>query len=233
MRLPLLLSVPHAGLEVPPEVADISLLSPSDIAADGDGGAAEIYLLEEEVTAFITTGIARAFVDMNRAGTDIRKDGVVKTHTCWDVPIYREPLSEDMVQKLLEGYHRPYHTRLEEMTGTGVRLGIDCHTMAAEGPPVGPDAGRPRPLLCLCDAGGTLPGEWLRSLADCLESAFDTRPAVNDPFQGGYIIRAHSAELPWVQLEISRADFMSPAEKRKRILDSFRRFCEMLSGMRA
>lgn len=233
MKLPLLLSVPHAGLEVPPEVAGISLLSPSDIVADGDGGAAEIYRLEEEVTAFITTGIARAFVDMNRAGTDIRKDGVVKTHTCWDVPIYREALSEEVVQKLLERYHRPYHARLGELAGSGVRLGIDCHTMAAEGPPVGPDAGRPRPLLCLCDAGGTLPREWLRILADCLESAFDTRPAVNDPFQGGYIIRSHSAELPWVQLEVSRANVMPAAEKRKRVLDSFRSFCEMLSWGRA
>ena len=141
MRLPLLLSVPHAGLSVPPEAQPNCILTPKEIEADGDVGAAEIYDLESDVTAFLTTDIARAIVDLNRAEDDRQKDGVVKTHTCWDVPVYDPFPSEQIIEALLEGYYRPYHARLRELATTGVRLGVDCHTMAAEGPPVGPDPG--------------------------------------------------------------------------------------------
>ena len=95
MSEPLLLSVPHAGLTIPSEVANLCLLTKNEIIEDGDEGAAEIYLpLENEVSALVTTVVARAIVDMNRAEDDRGKDGVVKTHTCWDVQIYSEPPSE-------------------------------------------------------------------------------------------------------------------------------------------
>lgn len=79
-KLPLLLSVPHAGLRVPPEVTDICILSKDDIVKDGDEHAAAIYCpLEQYVNAFVTIDIARAIVDLNRAEDDFRKDGVIKT----------------------------------------------------------------------------------------------------------------------------------------------------------
>ncbi len=154
MTLPLVISVPHAGLDTPEELRKRSLLGAGDIAADGDVGAADAYAFDEKVLSHQTTSIARAFVDMNRAEDDIRKDGVVKTHTCWDVPIYEEPLSDSLIDKLLERYHRPYHQRLRRVPSSAI-LGIDCHTMAAKGPPVGPDAGKVRPFVCLSDGNGT------------------------------------------------------------------------------
>ena len=71
MTLPLLLSVPHAGLAVPPEAEPYCVLSEREIVEDGDEGAAEIYDLESAVVAFHTTDIARAIVDMNRPEDDI------------------------------------------------------------------------------------------------------------------------------------------------------------------
>ena len=70
MRLPLLLSVLHAGLGVPPEAEAYCALTPEQIAEDGDEGAAEIYDLHSVVTAFHTTDVARAIVDMNRSEDD-------------------------------------------------------------------------------------------------------------------------------------------------------------------
>ena len=173
MRLPILLSVPHAGLRIPVEVEDICILSEHDVVKDGDEGAAEIYLpLKSSVAAMVTTDIARAIVDMNRAEGDIRKDGIIKTHTCWDVPIYKKPPSKSIVQSLIERYHRPYHRELARLSAE-VKLGIDCHTMAAEGPPVGPDPGVERPPICLSNGEGTCPMEWLESLASCLEKVHD------------------------------------------------------------
>ncbi|QTA86573.1 N-formylglutamate amidohydrolase [Desulfonema magnum] len=226
MRLPFLLSVPHAGLNVPPEVADIIILSQDDIIRDGDEGAAEIYLpMKEQVDALVTTEIARAVIDMNRAEDDRRKDGVVKTHTCWDVPIYREPLSDRLAEQLLERYHRPYHQRLDKYTGS-VMVGIDCHTMAASGPPGSPDPGKIRPSVCLSNGHGTCPDSWLISLAHIIEKELGAKAEINTPFKGGYIIRHHSEKIPWFQIEVSREPFMSNTEKFESILESLKKWFE-------
>ena len=216
MKLPLLLSVPHAGLDVPPEVAPYCLLTRDEIVADGDEGAAEIYDLETLVEAFQTTNVARAFVDMNRSEDDRRLDGVVKTHTCWNVPIYGEALPEEVIEALLDRYHRPYHDSLTALArGNRLRLAIDCHTMAATAPPVGPDPGKERPWICLSNAEGTCPRLWIETLRDCIGDMLDGPVTINDPFTGGHITRHHSNEMPWLQMELSRAPFLPNVAKRQ------------------
>ena len=218
MKLPVLLSVPHAGWKVPTEVHNICRLTKKDILEDGDGGAAEIYYpLEREVAAFVTTDIARAIVDLNRAQDDFHKDGVVKTHTCWDVPVYKRPPSDKLVGDLLRKYYRPYHIQLTHYAER-VKLGIDCHTMAAVGPPVGPDPGQERPALCLSNSDFTCPRDWIESLAECLGYAIGHPVAINQPFKGGYIVRSHANEGPWLQLEFSRAPFLTLEEKSEKLL---------------
>jgi N-formylglutamate deformylase len=245
--LPLLISVPHAGLEVPPEAQPFCALTQQEIIEDGDEGAAEIYAgLREDVAAFVTTPVARAILDMNRAEDDRRADGVVKTHTCWNVPVYGTTLPEDAVERLLDRYHRPYHGALTREAAGSIRLGVDCHTMAAVGPPIGPGAGVERPWICLSnggEAGGgaiggaavdrgskrTCPDDWLLMLADCFRDAFQHDVAVNDPFRGGYIVRSHAAELPWVQLELSRANFIPNPEKAQRVRAALHAWCQKMA----
>lgn len=213
MKLPILLSVPHAGWKIPPEVQDICILTEKDIIEDGDVGAAEIYYpLEGKVKSFVTTDIGRAIVDLNRAEDDFWKDGVIKTHTCWDVPVYNNFPSEETIAELIARYHRPYHVRLSEFAKT-TKIGIDCHTMAAVAPPVAPDSGEERPPVCLSNAESTCPQEWIESLARCLSLSLDLPVSINQPFKGGHIIRSHANEIPWIQLEYSRAPFLSNKQK--------------------
>ena len=229
MTLPFLISVPHAGLQVPQEVSEICVLNAGQIARDGDEGAAEIYHpLRDSVAAFVTTDVARAVVDLNRAEDDFRKDGVIKTHTCWEVPVYREYPSEEVIRALIEKYHRPYHAELRRLSA-GLRLGVDCHTMAAKGPPVGPDPGRERHWVCLSDSE-SLPGEWMDLIVDCFSRVFGRNVSVNDPFKGGYIIRSHVYEIPWLQLELSRAPFMTDVQKSQLVLQALRAFDEAVGG---
>ena len=224
MSLPLLISIPHAGLRIPSEVAEHNLLTIDQIVKDGDEGAREIFDLESEVSAFVTTEIARAYLDMNRAEGDRGSDGVVKTRTIYEEPIYSRPLEEKHVYQLLNRYYHPYHRKLSRLIG-GVLLGIDCHTMVAEAPPICPDSGTTRPYICLSNAEGTCSAKWTKLMVSCLESAFGLPVSVNDPFTGGFIIRAHAHELPWIQLELSRAPFMSLGEKKSKVLSAFQSFC--------
>jgi formiminoglutamase len=225
MTLPLLLSVPHAGLTVPFEVENLCLLTKKEIIEDGDEGAVEVYLpLQDEVFALVTTAVARAIVDVNRAADDRRKDGVIKTHTCWDLQIYREPPSEAIIAELMEIYYKPYHASLTKYARQ-VKCGIDCHTMAAKGPPVGPDTGEERPIICISNADSTCPTELISSLADCFNKVFEKGVSINHPFKGGFIIRSHAEELPWIQLELSRAPFLSNEEKSFRVLEALKNWC--------
>ena len=228
MALPLLLSVPHAGLMTPPEVSAWSILSAQDIRDDSDGGAAAIYDLADAVRAYATTAVARAFVDLNRAEDDRRQDGVVKTHTCWDVPVYDPFPPEEVVETLLARYYRPYHARLRALADSGVILGADCHTMAATGPPAGPDPGAERPWVCLSNGDGACPDDWFVRLHDSFARQFGDHVTLNHPFRGGHITRSHAAELPWVQLELSRAPFLPDEEKRDRVLAALTDFASRL-----
>jgi len=224
-NLPILLSVPHAGLRIPDEAGQYCVLTDEEIIKDGDEGAAEIYALQDYVIEYVTTDIARAIVDMNRAENDRRADGIVKTLTCWNEPVYKEPLAAVTIEQLLNRYYRPYHERLQRVDDTVIRLCVDCHTMAEFGPPIGPDEGKTRPHVCLSDANGeTLPKGWMNALADCFRQTFGDLVSINEPFSGGYITRRHGRSRPWVQLEISRADFMPNDKKRAAVLASLNCF---------
>jgi len=225
VSLPLLLSVPHAGLRVPPEAEPFCILTPREIAEDGDEGAVEIYALESEVAAFQTSDVARAIVDLNRAPDDRRPDGVVKTHTCFNVPVYRDFPPEEVVETLLDRYYWPYQNSLTRRASGDVILAVDCHTMLAKGPPIGPGPGIERPWVCLSNADGTCPQPWIEALQGCFQKVLDGPVTINDPFRGGYITRTHAAEMPWVQLELSRAPFLTPAGKLERVLAALTSWC--------
>lgn len=225
MTLPLLISLPHAGTHVPEEVSSYCRLSRQEVVEDGDEGAAEIYSIGSEVQEFVTTEVARAVVDMNRAEDDRRADGVVKTHTCWGVPVYREFPPVEIIESLIAKYHRRYHAELTRLATRRVRLGVDCHTMAKTAPPIAPDPGSERPVVCLSNADGTCSKEDFELLADCLTASFGSAVSRNDPFQGGYIVRSHAAEMPWVQLELTRAHVISNKEKRRCVLEALRAWC--------
>jgi N-formylglutamate deformylase len=227
MKLPLLVSVPHAGLQVPPEVEDICILNDKDIVSDSDEGAAETYYgLAKYCHGFVASDIARALIDLNRAPDDIGGDGVIKSHTCWNIPVYRKFPDKKLMKVLLDRYYFPYHGNLSAGgKNPAIRLGIDCHTMLAVGPPLGPDPGRERPLVCVSNADGTCPQEWIKGLADCFAEVFKQRIAINSPFQGGYITRKHASEMFWLQIEISRSNLYSLKFKRDCLLEGLRRFC--------
>lgn len=227
MTLPLLVSVPHAGIEVPDLVAPWVTIDEAEIVRDGDEQAAEVYWpLEDEAAAFVTTNVARVVVDMNRAPDDRRADGVVKTHSCWNVAVYEKFPPDDVIERLLNLYYRPYHARLTALASRGAVLGVDCHTMAAVGPPIGPGAGEERPAACVSNGdGATCPDEWARALAACLQETLGHEVTLNHPFRGGYITRSHASEMPWVQIELSRGPFLSVHEKRNAVWAALAEWC--------
>lgn len=220
-KLPILLSIPHGGTEIPPELKDRVILSSADLFDDSDAFTREIYDLGDRVSAVISTEIARAFVDVNRAPDDLppeNPDGVIKSHTCYRKVIYRKGLEPDevLIKELLAKYYFSYHQRIQQILADksiSIELALDCHSMAAVGPAISPDRGKKRPMICLGNVYGKSCSQAVaEALAHCFRQAFslnDDEISINRPFAGGYITRKYGGHpLPWIQVELSRALYL-------------------------
>jgi len=215
--LPVLLSIPHGGTGVPPELRDSLAIGEKEIFEDIDGFTREIYDLEGKVLHVHRADIARTFVDPGRAPDDLppgNPDGVIKSHTCFGKIIFKETRQPDSAETthLLEKYYHPFHRRLQALVEENrdhLKLCIDCHSMAETGPAISPDKGKERPIFCLGNRfGASAPDEAVLKLKSCLVDAFELDEAdvaVNKPFAGGYITRHYGNNpLPWIQVEMNR-----------------------------
>nr|WP_246208653.1 N-formylglutamate amidohydrolase [Anaerotalea alkaliphila] len=235
--MPLLVSVPHGGLEVPPELKPFCRLDLPEILRDGDTWSDRLYGFPERVLAHHRFPVARAVLDVNRAEDDrppANPDGVVKTVTVEGRPVWLNPrgLTKVQVESLLEAHYRPYHRLLEGASlKKGVRLALDCHTMLDKAPAAASHPGEQRPYICLGNRGDargevldgpvTAPPVLVRVLARTLEAVLRNTPglsldpsvplvAINQPFRGGWTIREHgTGRLPWIQLEVNRALYLA------------------------
>ncbi|MDH5479852.1 MAG: N-formylglutamate amidohydrolase [Nitrosomonas sp.] len=220
-KFPVLISVPHGGDEIPAEVKNRLCLSQQDLFADGDAFTREIYGIVDSVTAYIDTPYARAFIDLNRDTHDLppkNPDGIVKTTTCHGKTIYSpgKELSLKDSLRLIENYYHPYHQNIRQLLDThpDIQLALDCHSMEAIGPAISPDRGQKRPAICLgTNKGKSCPMEMAEKLATCFQTAFGldaTEIVIDQPFSGGFITRTYGNQpIPWIQIEISRALYLS------------------------
>ncbi|WP_297443547.1 N-formylglutamate amidohydrolase [Nitrosopumilus sp.] len=214
--LPVLLSIPHGGTKKPPELEGHLSITNRDLFDDSDPFVIELYDLGDKVQRVIKTDIARAFVDLNRSLEDMppdNPDGLIKSKTCYDKPIYtngKEP-DDSLKTMLVELYYNPYHKTIQKnITESGLKLCLDCHSMAAVAPFYSPDKNSSkRPTFCISNNDGkTSSQEMMEQLADSLsKSYFIDREEIflNDPFHGGYITRTYGNNpLPWIQVEMNR-----------------------------
>jgi len=239
MKLPMLVSIPHGGWKVADELMDIWALSEKDAFHDGDPYTSKIYDFSDKVEFQLIMEYYRAVVDLNRRPDDIapaNPDGVIKSHTCWNVPVYK-PNSlpgENLKKMLLDKYYYPYHKQLDEIViNQSIKFAVDCHSMAAKSPPIEADADAVRPLICLGNLGDekgeiepvfnrvTCDPELINFMADQFKIVFqhedlDVDPpdiaTMNVPFNGGYITRCFGGRgVPFVQIEMSRALYLNKA----------------------
>ncbi|MFO8056491.1 MAG: N-formylglutamate amidohydrolase [bacterium] len=220
-KLPVLISIPHGGLAIPPELDERVVLDEHEIFGEADAHTREIYTLSGLVQKVCDFDIARVFIDLNRPPDSLppeKEDGVIKDITTYGVKIYRggsEP-DPDISAALLDQYYWPYHRKIvKAQEEDSIELGLDCHSMAAVAPPTAHDAGSERPLICLGDVHGeSSPSETTESFRECLAEALamdKEEIALNKPFAGGHITRTYgSGDVPWIQIEISRALYLKP-----------------------
>ncbi len=142
---PLLISVPHAGTDLPDEVA--ARLRPSALALpDTDWYVDELYAFARALgVGMLRARWSRYVIDLNRPADDgalyaQRTTGLVPLETFAGEPLYRDDPPDDVeTRQRLERYWRPYHQVLgEEMERLRSRHGhavlLDAHSIRSRVP---------------------------------------------------------------------------------------------------
>lgn len=231
-KLPILLSIPHGGIDIPSEVSNRIKLTPLERLIDSDTRTRQLFDLSESVSACVETPIARSIIDVNR---DYRNDwcNVFKSHSRNGKPVWKKGMYPTQLERqiLLDRYYHPYHQRLTSfLKEKGIRLAVDAHAMIAKKHIDNSAERQTRPLFCISNRGSkdprfpeknlTAPFWIMKILKKNLEDVFskillfeiEDVVKINDPFRGGYITAFHGKkpEVPFIQLEVNRTLYLPP-----------------------
>lgn len=223
---PLLVSVPHDGSAIPPELA-ARMVERARIAPDTDWHVARLYEVARALGASILQPrFSRYVVDLNRPPDDVSLyPGQNTTGLCPLVqftgdPVYRDGQvpDENEVAARVEMYWRPYHAALQEElqrihAAHGRVVLWEGHTIKGSDLAFLFD-GR-LPDLNLGTLGGATCSPALQArLEGVLSSQSEYDWVANGRFKGGYITRhyaAPGANIDAVQLEMSQRTYMDEA----------------------
>lgn len=228
---PVVLSVPHAGRDYPP-----------DLLAALRVPAAALIVLEDrhvdtvaraawgEETLFVQRR-ARAWIDLNRseqerdpaidegaratalpvASAKVRSGlGLVPRRVAGAGELWRRRFSaSEMLERIVDD-HRPYHAALADALRAarqrfGVAVLLDIHSM----PSLGPGA----PRIVLGDRYGRSADSRFINAIERVARAADVPVARNTPYAGAHILETHASggAIHAIQLEFDRTLYLDPA----------------------
>jgi N-formylglutamate deformylase len=239
--VPLLVSMPHTGTYVPPELA--KRLTPEALALpDTDWHLETLYDFIDDLGASVLVAThSRYVVDLNRPPDDANlypgqdTTGVVPVDTFHKQPLYLgAPPDAKEAEGRIETCWKPYHAKLAEELGRlrdkhGYALLWDAHSIFSVLPRFFP--GKLADLnLGTADGKSCAPG-----IGESLLKEVTRYGAVlNGRFKGGYITRTYGAPangIHAVQLELSEATYMEEQPPYRFRDDLARRLRPQLSAL--
>jgi len=220
--VPLLVSLPHCGTEVPEAMLDRMVERARDLE-DTDWHLGGLYSFVREMGASLIFPLHSRFViDLNRPPDDapmyagVNSTGLCPLQFFSGEPLYRpgmEPGTAEVRQRH-ERYWQPYHEALSGELARlksehGLALLLDGHSIKSELPWL--FEGK-LPDLNLGTAGGATCAPSLRdALARTLAAQSDFTHVVDGRFRGGYIVRCYGRPADGVhaaQLEMCWSCYM-------------------------
>lgn len=219
-KLPILLSIPHAGTYVPDALSK-RFVTRATLLPDTDWHVEELYAWARKLGLHILIAThSRYVIDLNRAPDDQSLyPGKFTTglcpHTLFDAsPIYQtnqEPTAQEIHERI-KNYWQPYHEKLstviDELKNHKRMVLLDAHSIRSHIPTL--FEGR-LPDLNLGTADGTSADNNLSNKIEsyCKKSPFTF--VCNGRFKGGYITRHYGNPMQGVnamQLELAQHNYM-------------------------
>jgi len=231
---PLIVSIPHAGTDIPDEVA-AGLTSPSRAARDADLHVDRLYGFASELGATIVrTAISRTAIDVNRdpSGASLypgqATTGLCPTETFDGEPLYRDGHMPDgaEIARRRTTYFDPYHaalsTEIDRLRGEHARVVLyDAHSIRSIVPRLFDGE---LPQFNIGTDGGTTCAPALTGAVEAACDASGLSRVTNGRFRGGWITRHYgdpTLGIHAIQMELAmrgyldeRADWPMPWDAR-------------------
>lgn len=226
--VPIVVSVPHCGTSVPPEIAGRLVETK---LPDTDWFVDELYDFAPRLgITVIRARYSRYVIDLNRdpGGVKLYADGrqeteLVPTRSFAGLALYRGSTPKDAeIAERRKLYYEPYHAevaaQLAALSAKGFKhvLLWEAHSILRHVPTIRKE---PFPDLMLGDRKGeTADASLSRAALDALRKGGRWTVAHNDPFMGGYLTRKFgrpSTGTHAIQLEMSQDVYMDAANAQR------------------
>ncbi len=219
--LPLLVSIPHAGTRLTPEVED-GLSDAARPQPDTDWHIPQLYDFVREMGASILVGhYSRMVVDLNRPADDTPLYASATTglfpSTLFDgTPTFvagKAPTPEQR-NGYLQHIWQPYHQKIQQELARlkaryGYALLLNAHSIASHIPRL--FDGKLPDLNIGTNGGESCSREVEATIRACSEAQDQYSWVINGRFKGGYITRAYGQpahQQHAVQLELAQCNYM-------------------------
>jgi N-formylglutamate deformylase len=227
-KLPIVISVPHAGTEFPDDIR--AELKPSVLPPDDtDWFVNQLYDFATELgIPMLCARYSRWVIDLNRNpdSTPLYHDGRVLTGLCPATNFLGEPIYQDERAEVAAAevarrkalYFEPYHQAVQsQLAATQAHFGRvllwDCHSIRRVVPAINPE---PFPDLILGSADKTSAAPALIEQALRVLGSGGYSLQHNHPFKGGYITRHFgqpARQQHALQLEMAKQVYMDDHEQ--------------------
>jgi N-formylglutamate deformylase len=240
-EIALLVSIPHTGTYVPPDIAANFAVPGMGEGVMADWHLHELYAFVPELGIDVIHATHHRFVaDLNRPpdATPLYpgrfETGLVPAETFQGEQIWRVPPSPPEIARRLLQFHRPYHAELERhLRDKQRRFGrcylIDAHSVESRASRL---HGRLQEDIYLGDRDATTCDPWFTQLVRGLFEVHGLKVSVNRPYKGGYITAHYPGEgVQTLQIEMCQHLYMNEGEPNG--APALPRFREFQSTLRA
>lgn len=224
---PVVVEVPHAGLEVPAEALATLVAPARAIARDADLFVDELYVdAPDEGATLLVARTSRYVADLNRAEDDVDSGvvsgdprpprpyarGLVWRTTTEDELAIERPLTRDEYRFRVEAVHRPYHDALRaildrKIARFGYAILLCAHSMPSVGRIGHVDSGVPRADVVPGSRGRTSAHPRVIDAIEAVAVAHGRSVEHDRPYRGGYATSHYgrpSARCHAIQVELAR-----------------------------
>lgn len=258
-EVPVIVEVPHAGLEVDAE-ALATLVAPAlAIGRDADLYVDELYADAPDCGAtLLAARMSRYVCDLNRSEHDVDRDtvlgatgrasphGLIWRSTTDNRAAIARPLPRAELDRRLQAYYRPYHDQLDALVRDrlarhGFVIVLSGHSMPSRGRDGHDDPGRDRADVVPGTRQRTTAAPAVIDVAERVAERFRLALAHDEPYRGGHTTVRYgrpATGIHAIQIELNRKLYMDEQTLAKkgnefRVLRSFcRALVQELAGLR-
>ena len=229
---PVLVEVPHSGLQVPPDVEPEIEATPLAVLRDSDIYVDQLYeRAPDQGATLLVSRVSRYVVDLNR-GPDEVDSAAVPRHpnarhipargVVWrartdGTPLLRAPLTIDQFAKRIELYYKPYHQKLREVAARmreehGHVVILAAHSMPSAGRRVFGGREVRRADIVPGTRGRSTADGRIIDLVDAHFRGAGLSVKHDDPYRGGWTTSSYGAPKRGqhaIQIELNRALYVN------------------------